>query len=62
MRPVTPAVVADRSLSMRISGVGRFSSRGEHVSWYPVVSGPVLVTAVQENTMEVSDVSTTWNI
>ena len=52
------AVVAVGSI-MRGSGVGMPSSRGEHVSLYPVVRWASVLGGLQEKEMEVSDDDTT---
>ena len=48
------AVVAVGAI-MRGSGVGMPSSRGEHVSLYPVVRWAAVLDGLQEKEMEVSD-------
>ena len=52
------AVVAVGAI-MRGSGMGMPSSRGEHVSLYPVVRWAAMLTGLQEKEMEVSDDDTT---
>ena len=53
-RPVTEAVVAVGAI-MRGSGVGMPSSRGEHVSLYPVVRWAAVLGGLQEKEKPVSD-------
>ena len=48
------AVVAVGAI-LRGSGVGMPSSRGEHVSLYPVVRWAAVLGGLQEKEMEVSD-------
>ena len=52
------AVVAVGAI-MRGSGVGMPSSRGEHVSLYPVVRWATVLGGLQEKEREVSDDDTT---
>ena len=52
------AVVAVGAI-MRGSGVGMPSSRGEHVSLYPVVTWAVMLGGLQEKEKPVSDDDTT---
>ena len=52
------AVVAVGAI-MRGSGVGMPSSRGEHVSLYPVVRWAAMLGGLQEKEREVSDDDTT---